>query len=77
MQGPLAAAVEPYRPYGCKSPDWKRFLKSGEELCRGQMLLSADHKSKALVQEDGNFVVREWQRSRGGGGGEREGRGRR
>jgi len=40
-------AVEPYRPYGCKS-DWKRFLKVGEELARGQLLLSADHKSKAV-----------------------------
>ena len=40
--------VEPYRPYGCKSPDWKRFLKAGEELTRGQLLLSADHKSKAV-----------------------------
>ena len=40
--------VAPYRPYGCKSPDWKRFLKAGEELTRGQLLLSADHKSKAV-----------------------------
>ena len=40
--------VEPDRPYGCKSPDWKRFLKAGEELTRGQLLLSADHKSKAV-----------------------------
>lgn len=48
MQGPRAAVVEPYRPYGCKEPSWKRFLKAGEELSRGQMLLSADHKSKAV-----------------------------
>ena len=48
MQGPKAATVEPYRPYGSKSPDWRRFLKAGEELTRGQLLLSADHKSKAV-----------------------------
>lgn len=43
--------VEPYRPYGCKT-DWKRFLKAGEELTRGQLLLSADHKSKAVRKEE-------------------------
>ena len=51
-------AVEPYRPYGCKS-DWKRFLKVGEELARGQLLLSADHKSKA-VREIKYPLIKTW-----------------
>ena len=56
-QGPLAADVPLYKPFGCKSNDWVRFLKANEELRTGHMVLSADHKSKAVLQDDGNFVV--------------------
>jgi hypothetical protein len=37
----------------------KIFLKLDEKLHPGDYLVSPDRKSKAVLQEDGNFVVRD------------------